>query len=126
MSSRDTNIVSTRVGQSIIVTLGSDLSGEVLADVKRIALEDIHRHRAQAVIFEVSALQFIDAYEFAELKNIVKMVEVLGAIAIFTGFRPGIVMYLIESDVDLGGIQACYGLDEALAHLENVQQEHHD
>ncbi|MDO9023945.1 hypothetical protein [Zwartia sp.] len=121
MTTHDLNVISTRIGQNIIVTLGNDLSGDVLAEVKRVALQDIHRHRAQAVIFEVSALQFIDTYEFNELKNIVKMVEVLGAAAIFTGFKPAIVMYLIESNVDLNGIRACYGLDEALEHLATLQ-----
>lgn len=126
MSSGDYNVISTRIGQNIIVTLGNDLSGDVLSEIKRIALQDIHRHHAEAVIFEMSAVQFIDTFEFKELKNIVKMVEVLGATAIFTGFKPGIVMYLIESDVALDGIHACYGLDEALAHLASMRHEQHD
>lgn len=126
MTTGDSNVISTRVGQNIIVTLGHDLSGGVLAEVKRITLHDIHRYRAQAVIFEVSALQFIDTHEFSELKNIMKMVEVLGATSVFSGFKPGIVMYLIESDVDLSGIQACYGLDEALEFLANLRHAHND
>lgn len=120
MASNHPSVISTRVGQSIILTLGADLSGGVLDEVKKTALEDLHRHRARGVIFEISALQFLDTHEFDELKAIAKMVEVLGATAIFAGFRPGIVMYLIESGVDLGNIKACFGLDEALEQLASL------
>ncbi len=126
MALNDSAVVSTQVGQSIIVTLGSDLSGDMLSEVKRVALKDIHRYRAQAVIFEMSALQFIDSYEFNELVNTVKMVKALGAAAIFTGFRPGIVMYLIESEVDLSEIHAFRGLDEAQKYLARLDHAHHD
>jgi hypothetical protein len=59
----------------------------------------------------------LDRTEFRELRAIQHMIRVLGASSVMVGLRPGIVMYLVDSDEDLSGIRAFRTLEDALRAL---------
>jgi len=99
--------------------VSQDLSGDMLDEVRRVALEGIQRDGAQSAIFELSAVPFMDSMEFGELRKIARMAEMLGARVIFVGLKPGIIVHLLEADADVRGVHAFLGLDEALHAIES-------
>lgn len=107
-------MTGTRVRNCLVVTISQDLSGGMLDEIRRVALTGIQKDGATAVIFELSAVPFMDTLEFKSLRGIGRMAEMLGSKVIFVGLNPGIIIHLMASDADVGGINACLGLDEAL------------
>ena len=80
-------------------------------------LRDVHEKGCQSIIFELSAVKFMDTIEFEGLKTISEMASILGAQSMFVGLQPGIVSHLVASDAETGGISAALDLNEALEKL---------
>lgn len=116
-SSAASNILATKVKDCLIVTVGEDLSGGALEEVRRVTLRDVHEKGCQSIIFELSAVKFMDTIEFEGLKTISEMASILGAQSMFVGLQPGIVSHLVASDAETGGISAALDLNEALEKL---------
>lgn len=112
------SVVATKVKDVLVVTLPNDLSDENFNQLKIKVVNGLSSTEVRAVVFECSALQYIDHYEFIDLKNLLDSSRILGAKPILVSLSPGIIKYLIESDVDLTGIKAFLSLNEALDFLE--------
>ncbi len=111
------NVVATKVRDCLIVTVGEDLSSGGLEEVRRVVLRDVHEKGCLSIIFELSALKFMDTIEFEGLKTVSEMASILGAQAMFVGLQPGIVFHLIANDAQTAGINAALDLNEALEKL---------
>lgn len=116
-STSSSNVVATKVKNCLIVTVGEDLSGGGLEEVRRVVLRDVHEKGCLSIIFELSALKFMDTLEFQGLKTVSEMASILGAQAMFVGMQPGIVFHLITNDVETSGLNAALDLNEALEKL---------
>ena len=118
-------MTGTRVGNCLVVTISQDLSGDMLDEIRRVALTGIQKDGATSAIFELSAVPFMDTQEFKSLRDIARMAAMLGSKVIFVGLNPGIIIHLMASDADVSGMHACLGLDEALqevrAHDEQLE-----
>ena len=68
----------------------------------------------KAVIVDVSAVRVLDATDFRELRSMLEIARLLGARPILAGLSPWIVAYLVESDVDVHGLEAARDLEDAL------------
>ena len=113
------------MGNCLVVTISQDLSGGMLDEIRRVALNGIQKDGATSAIFELSAVPFMDTQEFKSLRDIARMAAMLGSKVIFVGLNPGIIIHLMASDADVSGMHACLGLDEALqevrAHDEQLE-----
>lgn len=108
------SINTTRVKDCLIVTLGDDLSGGAIDATRLVVLDNVHKEACLSVVFELSALKFMDTEEFEALKSISEMAAMLGAQAIFSGLNPGIIFHLILNDAQTNGVSATLDLNEAL------------
>jgi len=111
-------IIATRVRGCLIVTLPADLLPEVIDAARQVTLEGLHRGGSQVVVFEMSAVQVMDREDFESLKGVTEMVRLLGARPMWVGLRAGIVMHLVESDIDTSDVEAVCDLEEALARAD--------
>jgi len=118
MSDSPVSVTHTRIKDSLLVTLPGELAPDTLSEVQRLTLDEIQHTMTASVIFECSAIKFMDAEEFCEIRSIASMAGVLGASPLIVGLRPEIIKYLVQSDLDVSGIQAFLGLNEALDYLD--------
>jgi len=125
-TSGTTSVTGTRVGNCLVVTISQDLSGGMLDEIRRVALTGIQKDGATSAIFELSAVPFMDTQEFQSLRDIARMAAMLGSKVFFVGLNPGIIIHLMASDADVGGINACLGLDEALQKVQAHNQQSED
>ena len=102
----------------LVITIPARLSSGLLQFVREEVLNRLRTMPARAVIFDMSTSGAIDQYEFNALADIVRMVNLMGTQAIFSGLPPGVVSSLLDLDVDVSGILAVRGIDEALAQFE--------
>jgi anti-anti-sigma regulatory factor len=106
--------VTTRIGRSVVVTLPRELSDEVLSSLRREVLERVQRWRAEALIFEASGLDIIDAAEFDALSSVARGARWLGVRPMLVGLSAGIVAYLVNAASDTSAFEAYGQLDDAL------------
>ena len=109
--------VVTRIGRALIVTLPRELSDATLASLRGGVLERLRATRAQAIVFEASGLDLIDAAEFADLSAVARTAAWLGVRPLLVGLSAGVVRYLIDTGVDTGAFEPYGTLEDALATL---------
>lgn len=110
-------VTANRVGNNLVVTLPPELTDAILEQVRTVALRHVHQQATQAVIFECSAVQFMDRQEFEQLCALSRVVSVLGAQACLVALSPGIVKYLVMANAECAGLRAFLDLNEALEHF---------
>ncbi len=108
---------ATRIKSNLVLTLPGELGPSVIEKIRQLVVDQTHDHRALKVIFDCSAVQYMDCHEFGELRAICRMVMVLGSTPCFAGLRPGVVKYLVQADADCSGLEAFLDLNTALDHF---------
>ena len=102
------------VNRALIITLPSDLGFGLMDAIKLKVRQGLETHSAKALILECSGVELMDRTEFDQLRSIAQMVRLHGLTTYLVGLNPWIASYLADQDVELTGIHARRGLDEAL------------
>jgi rsbT antagonist protein RsbS len=111
--------IAMQVSRDVVVaSIQVDLDENVLARFREDLLLRIHETGSRGVILDVSGLETIDSDEFAALRRIITMSEIMGAESVLVGLRPGVVSALIEAEADVDGLRAASNLDAAFAMLK--------
>lgn len=101
----------------VVASIQIDLADDVLAGFRQDLLSRIQETGARGVILDVSGLDVLDAEEFASLRRIIVMAELMGAECVLVGLKPGIASALIDTGADVDGLNAATDLDAAFALL---------
>ena len=118
-------ILATRVSSCLVLAVGKDLAGSALERLRTLAIEELQGLAANAVVFDLGALCYLDGQEFAELRSIARMVDMLGAPSIFVGLQPGVIVHLMRLEADTAGLRTALGLDEALQQFGIIGSDGH-
>jgi rsbT antagonist protein RsbS len=103
----------------VIASIQVDLSDEVLDQFREDLLARVHETGSRGVIVDVSGMDTIDSEEFAALRRIMTMTNLMGSRSILLGLRPGVVSALIEAGAEVDGLDAAIDLDGAFEMLES-------
>jgi rsbT antagonist protein RsbS len=106
----------------VVASIQVDLDDDVLARFREDLLARLHESGSEGVILDVSGLQTLDSEEFAALRRIMTMTSLMGAESVLVGLQPGVVSSLIETGVDVDGLQVAINLDAGFALLEPEPQ----
>jgi anti-anti-sigma regulatory factor len=112
----DSSATTTLVSGCVVVTFPADLA-DGLSEAQQATLERVRVAGARAAVLELSAVRFLDRAEFDGLRGLVGMLRLVGARAVLVGLRPGVVAWLVSSDVDLAGLEFERDLEGALLRL---------
>lgn len=110
-------MVATRVADCVVLAVPEHLAGQNMARLEEVALRSAGDGGVRAVIFDLSALHFVDLMEFAGLLRVARSTSALGVRPLLVAVNPGIVLHVIQSDLDLRGIEAYLALDDAFRAL---------
>jgi rsbT antagonist protein RsbS len=122
----DGRLVVTRLNRTLVATLEGSIDAGALETLIDSLSESHARQMADSVVFEVSACEVMDLDEFALLQKAVSAIDWLGLRCVVAGLRPGIVAYIVSSEVELGALRTALDLELALEELsaDDDEQEH--
>jgi rsbT antagonist protein RsbS len=111
--------IAMQVARDVVVaSIQVDLDDDVLARFREDLLSRLHETGSRGVILDLSGLETLDSNEFAALRRIITMTNIMGAESVLVGMRPGVVSALIEAGADVDGLRAAIDLDAAFAILQ--------
>jgi anti-anti-sigma factor len=119
-------LAATQLKHSTIINIGNELSDAMLANLRDLILSQINEYHNKYVILILSGLKFMDSDEYSSLLQISKMAEILGAKTVFVGLNPGIIMHLINQDIDIQGIKSYHIFNDALEALGIIDDSKED
>ncbi len=109
----DEPATSNLVNGCLVVTVPIEIADKLPA-LQAQVLERVRAGGLRAVVLELSAVQIMDRIEFAGLRDLAKMLRLLGARTVFVGLRPGIVAWMLANDVDVADLEIRRHLEDAL------------
>ena len=98
----------------LIANIQIDLNESVLQVFQHDLLNKVESHLVRGVILDLSGIDLLDSVSAEMLVKTISMVQLMGARAVVSGLRPGVVASLIDMDVDLEKLEGYLNLDDAL------------
>ena len=80
----------------------------------------LQRERVRGVVLDVSALDIMDAQDFAWVRNALRLTALMGCASVLVAVSPEVAATLVRLGVDLSGVQAARTVDGALDLLLGV------
>ena len=102
------------VNDTLIATAPDGFDDSEFMQFKNVLLARVHRGGMRQVVIDVSPVLFLDSGTFELLSSTAKMLNLLGAKVVFSGFQPGVVAALIELEADFDCFTTARGLAAAL------------
>lgn len=107
----------------VVASVQTDLTDAVLARFREDLLGFIQQHTASGLVVDFSGIDILDATEFAELRKILAMAQLLGARPMVAGLSPGIISSLMDAGADIDGVRGALRVDDALSRLRDEEAE---
>jgi rsbT antagonist protein RsbS len=104
-------------GNVLIATVETDLSDKQVLNLRDELADRVGRHRARAVVVDVTGLDVIDSFVARALKALAETVRLRGAETLVVGIQPEVAIAMVQFDLDLHPLRTALDLDEAMAVL---------
>ncbi|HEX5800340.1 MAG TPA: STAS domain-containing protein [Gaiellaceae bacterium] len=118
------SVAILRQGDALIAAIQSDLTDAQVLALRDDLAERVGRHRLQAVIVDVSALDVIDSFVARSLRSMAITTRLRGAETLVVGIQPDVAIAMAHFDLNLKPLRTAKDLDEALVLLgERVEED---
>ena len=111
------------VDATLIATAPDGFDDSVFLQFKKALLDRVHHDGTRQVVIDVSPVLFLDSGTFELLSSTARMLSLLGARVVFSGFQPGVVAALIELEADFDCFTTALGLADAMDMLASTVNE---
>jgi rsbT antagonist protein RsbS len=106
-----------RMDEFLLVTIQVDMHDRLAMNLQEDLTDQIVRHRARAVLIDISSLEVVDSFIGRMLGNIAAMSRVLDAQTVVVGMRPAVAITLVELGLSLPGVRTALSVDKGMALL---------
>ena len=103
-----------KLGEFLLVTVQVDMHDRLALTLQDDLTEGIVRHRAKAVLIDISALEVVDSFIGRMLANIAAMSRVLDAETVVVGMQPAVAITLVELGLDLQGVRTALNVERGM------------
>jgi rsbT antagonist protein RsbS len=98
----------------VLATLPQELAPGTLEQFELDLLTKVRENTVSGVVIGLGALELMDLTEFAKLKRIVQMTQMLGPKVVVVGLRPGVVAGLVALGADARGLTTALNVELGL------------
>jgi rsbT antagonist protein RsbS len=103
-----------KLGEFLLVTVQVDMHDRLAMTLQDDLTDGIVRHRAKAVLIDISALEVVDSFIGRMLANIAAMSKVLDAETVVVGMQPAVAITLVELGLDLKGVRTALNVERGM------------
>jgi rsbT antagonist protein RsbS len=106
----------------LLATIQGDLSDEEVLALRDDLAEQVGRHRARAIIIDVTGFDVIDSFVARSLRDLAVTARLRGAQTVVVGIQPDVAIAMVQFRLDLHPLLTALDLDEALALLDGAKE----
>jgi rsbT antagonist protein RsbS len=101
----------------LVVPVQGELYDEFVLQIQNDILEKIKETHIKGVILDLSGVRIVDSFIGQAISDTARMASFLGAAMVITGFRPDVVVSLIDLGIELKDIHTATTLEEGFKKL---------
>ena len=101
----------------LVVPIQVELEDSSMLHIQRDVLKRVNKTGVKGVVIDVSGVAVIDSSLGRSIFDIARMVSLLGARAVITGLRPGVVASLMDLGFKPGNVPTAVSFEESLRML---------
>ncbi len=106
-----------RVGQTLLVSVQSELHDAIAEAFQQDVLQSIERSGAAGLLIDISGLDTVDSYVARVLADTGRMAKLMGTETVIVGMRPEVAATLVRMGYSMAGVRTALNVDEGLALL---------
>jgi rsbT antagonist protein RsbS len=112
-----------RVGETLLVTVQTDLHDAVAEAFQEDLLSTIEKTGAAGLLIDLTGLDIVDSYVARVLADTAKMARLMGTETVIVGIRPEVAATLVRMGYTMSGVRTALNVDEGLAMLPQPRGE---
>ncbi len=116
----DSKVHTNFTRNCLVVPLQVELSDTLILQVQDDVLEAVNKSGVRGVVIDISAVNIIDSFIANTILDTVKMVSLLGASTVLVGLKPGVVVSLIDLEVDVRNVLVAGTLEDGFRLLRPI------
>ena len=98
----------------LVVPIQEELSKEAALQIQRSLLEQIHNVSVKGVVIDLSGVKIIDSVLWEIFSKTAQMIKMLGTPSVITGLSPGVVISIMDLNLDVNEVKTAMNLEGAL------------
>jgi rsbT antagonist protein RsbS len=107
-----------RQGSYLVASIHTALDDTQMVRFRHDLVAAIGEYRARGVIIDVAALDVLDSFGSATLRDIAEMARLRGARTVIVGIQPDVAFAMVRLGMGTGTIPSALDLEEGLAFLD--------
>lgn len=119
MESGKTSVVKVR--NILLVSIDDNMDDDTMAGLQDQVLNKVTRFNPSGVVFDLSAVAFVDSYFARLLTETVKMISLMGTRTVMAGMSPSIAITTTDLGLEIGEATTALNIDRALEILNKNQ-----
>jgi rsbT antagonist protein RsbS len=112
-----------KMGRFLLVSIQVDMDDRTAMTLQDDLTGQIVKHRAKAVLIDISSLDVVDSFIGRMLANTAAMARILDAETVVVGMRPSVAITLVELGLSLKGVRSALNVERGMQLLNDVSEE---
>ena len=112
-----------KMGRFLLVSIQVDMDDRTAMNLQDDLTAQIVKHRAKAVLIDISSLDVVDSFIGRMLANTAAMARILDAETVVVGMRPSVAITLVELGLSLKGVRSALNVERGMQLLNEVGEQ---
>lgn len=110
-----------KMGKFLLVSIQVDMDDRTAMTLQDDLTAHIVKHRARAVLIDISSLDVVDSFIGRMLANTAAMARVLDAETVVVGMQPSVAITLVELGLSLKGVRSALNVERGMEMLRGTE-----
>lgn len=115
-----TGISVVRLGDVLLVAVPADPDDRTVSGMQTQLLTVMERSGVEGLILDLSTVETVDSFFARTITDTVRMVELMGGIAVLCGMQAGVAVTAVQMGLHMGDIPTGLNVDRAMLRLQEL------
>jgi rsbT antagonist protein RsbS len=111
-----------KMGKFLLVSIQIDMDDRTAMSLQDDLTGQIVKHRAKAVLIDISSLDVVDSFIGRMLANTAAMARILDAETVVVGMQPSVAITLVELGLSLKGVRSALNVERGMELLQRMAE----
>ena len=112
-----------KMGRFLLVSIQVDMDDRTAMTLQDDLTAQIVKHRARAVLIDISSLDVVDSFIGRMLANTAAMAHILDAETVVVGMQPSVAITLVELGLSLKGVRSALNVERGMEMLRRIAED---